>query len=94
MQAQVKVKIARSRCRPAKVAGHGLEYKFLPYAGLVPEQTCRAEDRIAHFLTVEMCERKTGAFPRVLVVWGHGVTQAPGLANDGQGAIAHGNHLG
>ena len=94
VQAQVKVKIARGGCRPAKVAGHGLGYKLLPFAGLVPEQTRRAEDRIAHFLTIEVRERKTGTFSRVLVVRGYGVAQTAGLADDGQGAIAHGNHLG
>ena len=94
MKRQVKIEVACSGGRPAKVAGHGLGYKFFPFARLIPEQARCAEDRIAHFLAIEVRERKTVAFSRVLVVRGHGITKATRFAYDGQGAIAHGNHLG
>ena len=69
-------------------------YELLPFGRVVPEQASRAEDGVAHLLTVEVRERETVAFAGELVVRGYGVAQATRFANDRQGAIAHGDHLG
>ena len=69
-------------------------YELLPLTGFIPEQTRRAEDGVAHLFTVEVRKREAIAFAGELVVRGYRVAQAARFANDGQGSVAHGDHLG
>ena len=54
---------------------------------------CGAEDGVGHLVAVEVCERESSARACELVVRRDGVLQAAGFAHDGQGAVAHGDHL-
>ena len=93
MHKEVKVQILVGRARPAKVLAHSLRDQLVPGLAVVPEQTCRAEHRVAHLVAVKVAKREARTLAGKLVVRDHGVLQATGLAHDGQGAVAHGDDL-
>ena len=93
MHKEVQVQILIGRTRPAKVLAHGLRDQLIPGLAVIPEQTRRAEYRIAHLVAVKVAKREARALAGKLVVRDHGVLQAAGLAHNGQGAVAHGDDL-
>ena len=93
MHKEVQVQILVGRTRPAKVLAHGLRDQLVPGLAVVPEQACRAEHGVAHFVAVKVAKREARALAGKLVVRLHGVLQTASLAHDGQGAVAHGDDL-
>ena len=93
MHKEVQVQILVGRARPAKVLAHGLRDQLVPGVAVIPEQTRRAEHRVAHLVAVKVGKREARALTSELVVRNNGVLQATGLAHDGQGAVAHGDDL-
>ena len=93
MHKEVQVQILIGRARPAKVLAHGLRDQLVPGIAVVPEQTRRAEYRIAHLVAVKVAKREARALAGKLVVRLHGILQTTGFANNRQGAVAHGDDL-
>ena len=93
MHKEVQVQIFIGRARPAKVLAHGLRDQLTPRLAVIPEQTRRAEHRVAHLVAVKVAKREARTLAGKLVVRDHSVLQATGLAHDGQGTVAHGDDL-
>ena len=90
---EVEIEIAVGRACPAEVLVHGLVDEFVPFIAVVPEQACRAEDGVAHLVSVEVGEGEARALAGELVVGDHRVLEAAGLADHRERAVAHGDDL-
>ena len=93
MHKEVQVQILVGRARPAKVLAHGLRDQLVPGIAVVPEQACRTEHGVAHLVAVKVTKREARALAGKLVIRDHRVLQTAGLANNRQGAVAHGDDL-
>ena len=94
MHPAIQIHILARGTGPAEVLVHRLRDNVVPCVVVIPEKTCAAEDGIAHLIAVEVGEGESGALTSLIVVRDDGILQTAGLANDGKGAVTHGDHLG
>ena len=93
MQVVIEGDVGVGGALPAEVRLHGVLDQAVERGAVVPEQAGGAEHGVCHLVAVEVSEREAGALAGVAVVGDDRVLEAAGLAHDGQGAVAHGDHL-
>ena len=93
MESEIDCVVFLCRLCPAEVSLHGVVHKHIPVIFVKPEEVDGVLYGKEHLVRIVVREREAGSLAGILVIGPHAVSEAAGLADDGQGAVTHGDHL-
>ena len=94
MESEIDGVVLLRRLCPTEISLHGVVHKHIPAASVKPEEVDCVLNGEQHLVSVVVSEREAIALAGVLVIGPYAVPEAAGLADDGQGPVTHGDHLG